>query len=412
MAEQSSVVYSTLTDEDEKSFETIFNKRGVTGLYEYSRRKLDSWLNVSLNIAVTGGSGKGKSSFINAILNLKVDDEGAAFTDVKETTLERKRYEHPANKNIVFWDLPGVGTKHFKQEDYLNKVKLNEYDFFILVSSERFSENDCWLAEEIRKMDKRFFFVRTKVDNDINAEKRSRKKNRRTPETILDLIRSDCKECLNNLGFPESHVFLVDNLSPYLFDFDRLSKQLIEDAPKRKRETLLFSIKGYACQVINEKKKHLEKRIPLISLGSAVVPISAAVPIPGLGLSVDFAVIISEITFYREQFGLTDDDIKDTAEFLGLREEELKEEFGIGTFLQKCTRKGIITLCLQAAYSANSAEISKYTIIPLLLGSIANGMISYRTTSYCLTTMLEDIYKVSVKISEKMSSDIVETPLD
>ncbi|XP_060595184.1 interferon-inducible GTPase 5-like [Ruditapes philippinarum] len=404
MAEQSSVVCPTLTEEDEKSFTSILKERGVTGLYEYSLGKLDSWLNVSLNVAVTGGSGKGKSTLINAMLDLKDDDEGAAVSD--ETTKKRTKYQHPENKNIVFWDLPGVGTNNFKKEDYLDEVKLDEYDFFILVSSERFSENDGWLAEEIRKRNKRFFFVRTKVDNDIDAEKRSRKKNRRTPETILDLIRSDCKECLNNLGFPESHVFLVDNLSPYLFDFDRLSKQLIEDAPKRKRETLLFSIKGYACQVINEKRNTLEKRIPKLSLISAV---AGAAPIPGVGLCVDVAIIIKEVNFYREQFGLTDNDIKKTAEILRFQEEELKKEFDMETFLENCTKKGIIALCRYFAVSYSSAEIAKYAIP--LLGSIINGTISYRTTSYCLTTILDDIYKASVKVSEKMSSDIVETSI-
>jgi hypothetical protein len=128
-------------------------------------------------------------------------------------------------------------------------VKLNEFDFFILVSSERFSENDGWLAEQIRKVDKRLYCVRTKVDNDIRAEKRSRRRNYRTPEEILDTIRSDCKENLDDLRFPNSPVYLVDNFLPYQFDFDLLSKQLIEDVPKTKRESLLFAIKGYGGQV-------------------------------------------------------------------------------------------------------------------------------------------------------------------
>jgi GTPase Era involved in 16S rRNA processing len=106
---------------------------------------------------------------------LKGGDKGAAFTDVKEATVKIKRYNHPSNEKIVFWDFPGVGTKNYKQEEYLREMKLNKYDFFILVSSERFSENVGWLAGEIRKMDKRFFFVRTKVDNEIRAEKRSKK---------------------------------------------------------------------------------------------------------------------------------------------------------------------------------------------------------------------------------------------
>jgi hypothetical protein len=101
-------------------------------------------------------------------------------------------------------------------------------------------------------------------------------------------------------------------------------------------------MKGYAGQVLREKKTSLENRIPKLSIASAI---AGAAPIPGVGLCVDVAILLKEINFYREQLGLTDDDIKKTAEILGLQEEELKEEFDMGTFLQNCTKKGIIALC-------------------------------------------------------------------
>ena len=37
------------------------------------------------------------------------DDEGAAKTDVTESTLEEKDYPHPTNSHIKFGDLPGIG---------------------------------------------------------------------------------------------------------------------------------------------------------------------------------------------------------------------------------------------------------------------------------------------------------------
>jgi uncharacterized protein (DUF697 family) len=134
--------------------------------------------------------------------------------------------------------------------------------------------------------------------------------------------------------------------------------------------------------------------------------VAGAAPIPGVGLCVDVAILIKEVNSYREQFGLTDDDIKETAEVLGLREEELKDEFD----MENCTNKGIIALCRQFAFLDTSAEIAKYAIP--ILGSIINGAISYKTTSYCLTTIFEDIYKISVKVSEKASSQIEEITLD
>jgi predicted GTPase len=40
---------------------------GVSGMGEYFKAQLEQWENVEINIGVTGDSGAGKSSFINAI---------------------------------------------------------------------------------------------------------------------------------------------------------------------------------------------------------------------------------------------------------------------------------------------------------------------------------------------------------
>ena len=60
---------------DGDSWEYIFmedvqghiEEHGVSGMEEFFKRKLDRWKDVEINIGVTGNSGVGKSSFINAI---------------------------------------------------------------------------------------------------------------------------------------------------------------------------------------------------------------------------------------------------------------------------------------------------------------------------------------------------------
>ena len=42
-------------------------KYGVAGIDNFLKTKLDDWKNVEINIAITGTTGSGKSSFINAI---------------------------------------------------------------------------------------------------------------------------------------------------------------------------------------------------------------------------------------------------------------------------------------------------------------------------------------------------------
>ena len=39
----------------------------VSNIEEFSRKRLERWREVEVNIAITGDSGSGKSSFINAV---------------------------------------------------------------------------------------------------------------------------------------------------------------------------------------------------------------------------------------------------------------------------------------------------------------------------------------------------------
>ncbi|WAR29385.1 IIGP5-like protein [Mya arenaria] len=87
---------------------------------------LSSWKNVQIEIAIAGESGSGKSSFINAVLGLTADDEGAAAVGCTETTMEVTKYVHPETQNIAFYDLPGIGTPKFPKDNYIELVNLDK----------------------------------------------------------------------------------------------------------------------------------------------------------------------------------------------------------------------------------------------------------------------------------------------
>ncbi|XP_035767878.1 interferon-inducible GTPase 1-like [Neolamprologus brichardi] len=159
--------------------------------------------NITLNIAITGEAGAGKSTFVNALRGLCDDDEGAAPTGVTETTMEVTPYPHPNYPNVMLWDLPGIGSTKFPADKYLELVGFEKFDFFIIISDTRFTKNDVKLAQEIQRMKKKFYFVRSKIDNDINAERRKRDF---SEERTLTKIRDDYVKVLWLRPFYRGHV--------------------------------------------------------------------------------------------------------------------------------------------------------------------------------------------------------------
>ncbi|CAL8237905.1 unnamed protein product [Boreogadus saida] len=99
-------------------------------------------------------------------------------------------YPHPRHPNVTLWDLPGVGTTNFPADQYLEYVEFEKFDFFIIVSADRLSENDAKLAQEIKKMGKKFYFVRSKIDNNLSDAKRSQREYDK--EKTLQEIRDYC----------------------------------------------------------------------------------------------------------------------------------------------------------------------------------------------------------------------------
>ncbi|XP_062855409.1 interferon-inducible GTPase 5-like [Trichomycterus rosablanca] len=274
--------------------------------YKKAQEMVEQFTNVSLDVAVTGRSGAGKSSFINALRGLSDDDEGAAETGVTETTTEPTPYQHPTKPNVTFWDLPGVGTRKFQAKRYLKQVNFNRFDFFIIISSERFTENDVLLATEINKQKKLFYFVRSKIDNDVAQEEKKRGFNR---EETLTKIKNDCLKNLKD--FKNSKVFLICCYDVNEFDFEELVDTLESELPEHKQKALIQSVPVTSVAMLNKKVRMFKMAAWAAAACSGAV---AAAPVPGLSLACDASIVVAFFTSCYFSFGLDDKSIERLSE--------------------------------------------------------------------------------------------------
>ncbi|KAI4871211.1 hypothetical protein NFI96_003478 [Prochilodus magdalenae] len=222
-----------------------------------------------MDVAVTGDSGSGKSSLINALLGLDHDDEEAAPTGVVETTIIPAMYQYPYNPNLRLWDLPGMGTPTFTSKSYVETMNFDLYDMFIVVTSERFRENNMLLIDEIEKQKKPFYVVRTKVDSDLHSQS---KKQSFSAAKALKVMRDECLKYLEEKNL-NAHVFLVSSHDTESYDMQNLKDTLENEVPKLRRDVFpifmsnMFTatkrkatdVKCHALQSGKMRKKDVQK---------------------------------------------------------------------------------------------------------------------------------------------------------
>ncbi|KAL1764638.1 interferon-inducible GTPase 1-like [Sigmodon hispidus] len=274
-----------------------------------------------LNVAVTGESGTGKSTFINVMRGVRHEEEGAAQIGVVETTMERHSYTHPNIPSVVFWDLPGIGTTNFPPGEYLEKMKFHEYDFFIIISATRFKKNDIDLAKAISMMKKDFYFVRTKVDSDLKNEEKC--KPRTFDKTrVLAQIRTSCVKIFQGNDIKEPPIFLISNKDASDYDFPNLMNTMVNDLPVHKRHNFMLSLPNITGPAIERKKQFLEQGIWLEAFGNDLLNI---IPLlSDLLRGSDVEILKKSMNHYRIVFGVDDASLQSLADDWQMSVDQLK----------------------------------------------------------------------------------------
>ncbi|KAL0166598.1 hypothetical protein M9458_038442, partial [Cirrhinus mrigala] len=339
--------YCVITKEDFEDIKDSISTQDLSTAVETIKEYLKKQDLVELNIGVTGESGSGKSTFVNAFRGLGDEEQGSAKTGVVETTTEPEVYLHPKYKNVKVWDLPGIGTPDFKADEYLEKVEFERYDFFIIIASDRFRECHTQLAKAITKMKKTFYFVRSKIDLSIAAEKR--KKSFDLKKT-LNTIRENC---LRKIGIQDPVVFLISSWEFGKYDLNALQERMEKELPQHKRRVLMLALPNITLTINERKKKALEKDIAMVAILSAC---AAAVPVPGLSIAVDLAIIVMEIQKYRNAFGLDRQSLVKLCEKYGKRIETLEDQIKSAWYKGICTAS-IITILREVSFLATEEAV-------------------------------------------------------
>eukprot|EP00066_Takifugu_rubripes_P028981 XP_011618247.1 PREDICTED: interferon-inducible GTPase 5-like [Takifugu rubripes] len=347
------------------------------------KKLLEMAANTPLNIGITGESGSGKSSFVNAFRGVDHRDDQAAPTGVVETTTEVRAYPHPSYPNVTLWDLPGIGTTRFPADQYLKHVGFERFDFFIIISDTRFRENDVKLAKEIQKMGKKFYFVRSKVDNDLQNAQRSQRNF--DAEQTLALIRENCEEGLLKEGVQAPQVFLLSNFDFRRHEFHRLHATLERELPEHKRDALLVSLANMSLKIIKKKKEAFKSKIPHYAFVSAAC---AAVPLPGLSAAVDADLIARVVQQYKTGFGLDRPSLQRLVAITGVPLVDLTIISSPLTLDNINTDLVLNLMSQSSAISSLTERRESYSFIPLF-GILVARKLSHEITERALHNFLD-----------------------
>ncbi|XP_042244707.1 interferon-inducible GTPase 5-like [Thunnus maccoyii] len=366
-------------------------RHNTTKIQEY----LDQQNKIPLHIGITGESGSGKSTFVNAFRGIDNRDERAAPTGSVETTLEVTPYHHPNYPNVTLWDLPGIGTTKFPADKYLEHVEFEKFDFFIIISDTRFRENDVRLAQEIRKMRKNFYFVRSKIDNDLRNEERSQREF--NAERTLKKIRENCIQGLQKQGVEAPQVFLVSSFDLYLYDFHLLEETLERELPAHKRNALLWAIPSVNLEIINKKKKALQANINYVACLYALI---ACVPVPGLSFAIDLTGLANVVREYQVTFGLDSESLQKLALSARVPVDDLKTVMTSPLAGKEITKELIIELLSSSPSGAALMEAEGSKFIPIF-GIPVTMALSFTSTYNSLNTFLNMLADDAQRVFKK-----------
>ncbi|XP_078262036.1 T-cell-specific guanine nucleotide triphosphate-binding protein 2-like [Rhinoraja longicauda] len=357
-----------------------YRRGGKQGLQSAIEEKKKQLSNVHVGIAVMGGSGVGKSTLINALLEL--DDGKAAPTGYNETTTVITPYTHPSLPHVQYYDFPGLNTPQFPVKKFMKETKFAEYDLGIIVI-ERWTENDQLLAKALTKAGKPFHVVRSKIDQIVTSESGKKGYNL---EEMLRNVREKCCASLEKAGMRNTPVFLCSISDLEAYDFPELKKAVVTNLSETQGHLFLLSLPNTSEDSINVKREALQVSIHVTATISAVI---AAVSIPGLSLVCDLALIGPSILAMRKFLGLDDGSLGKLAKRVGKSKDELRRGTEHVWVFGEINLEQVLPLLQEYTLAMTLTAVELVLDFVPILGSVFGATTSFFLTRRMLTNALE-----------------------
>ncbi|CAF4273969.1 unnamed protein product [Rotaria magnacalcarata] len=259
----------------------------------------------------------------------------------------------------------------------------------------RFTEEDIWLVKQIMSLNKKFYFIRTKIDQDLRNSKDDH------PDTykediILQQIRENCE--------------------------DELKKALINNSCNENKQAfkifligaIVCSITNNSAEIIKERARFLRDKIWKVASCSRLL---GAVPIIGTSLAGDAPIVYKCYEYCNQASGLDDGSLTTLANIHNTTIAAIKAYMSTtvwsGIFFGGQVASFIIIQADEKG-SKNAAQkaaskLSKATLkfIPFV-GNVVTGVISFDATYhrlYCLINKMEEATITVLQFITKQTGD-------
>jgi predicted GTPase len=254
------------------------------------REKIEEFENTQVRCGLIGPSGSGKSSLINAIAGERIAQVG-----VVETTHDPLEISH---RGITFVDLPGCGTRRWPRDTYVERLNLASFDCFLLVTAQRFFENDAYLFHALRTLGKPCFVVRNMIDRAIED---GRHDHGHDEAETRRLIQQDITSQLE--PNPPERVYLTSARQPAQHDLQELLADIGTALAGLKQSRFVADMAAYGQDALKQKRKVAQERIPpYAGLAAANGSLN---PVPGLDLAADVSLLLKLGDEIASIYGLT-----------------------------------------------------------------------------------------------------------